>query len=619
MTERIQLELSIYLSLPYLAKPPDITPIQKKLKLLPEEPGVYKYFDKAGKILYIGKAKNLKNRVRSYFSKQRYENAKTKLLVSKIWDLNITVVPTEMDALLLENSLIKEFQPKYNIALKDDKTFPLLKITKERFPKIYPTRNPVKDGSLYYGPYANVRLMKIVLELCKKLYPTRNCNYNLSEKNIAAKKFKVCLEYQIGNCRGACEGLESEEEYNESLQHIKQILRGNLKVVKEHLQKKMERASADWKFEDANRYKYRLDLLTKYQNRSTVVNPRITDVDVINISQNERYAYINYLRVSGGIIIQSRNIEMKKKMDEPLEDLLEIAYGEISIHNANTTEVIVPISLNLEGKFTVPQAGDKKKLLELSKKNAMLFMSEKTKQYEKLDPDLKVERLLKTIKSDLRLTELPYHMECFDNSNIQGAFPVSACVVFKNGKPSKRDYRHFNIKTVEGPNDFASMYEALTRRYSRLLKEEQPLPQLIIIDGGKGQLSSSVQALKDLDLYGKIAIVGIAKRLEEIYYPGDSLPLYIDKKSESLKVIQHMRDEAHRFGITHHRNRRSKGTIVSQLTEIKGIGSETAAELLRIFKSVSRIKKTSQEDLANAIGPSKALIVKKHFQDEENK
>jgi excinuclease ABC subunit C len=598
-----------------LPKPPDIAPVTKKLKLLPDAPGVYKYFDKTGKIIYIGKAKNLKNRVRSYFSKQRYENVKTKLLVSKIWDVNTTVVPTEIDALLLENSLIKEFQPKYNIALKDDKTFPLIKITKERFPKIYPTRNPVKDGSLYYGPYANVRLMKVVLELCKKIYPTRNCNYNLSEKNIQAGKFKVCLEYQIGNCRGACEGLEKEEEYNESIQHIKHILRGNLKEVKTHLQDNMERAAADWKYEEASKYKYKLDLLAKYQSRSTVVNPRITDVDVLNIAENDRYGYINYLRISGGIIIQSRNLELKKKIGETTEELLEIAFGEISTLNPSTEEIIVPIKLDLSANFRVPKAGDKKKLLDLSKKNALLFMKEKTNQYEKLDPYLKVERLLKTIQKDLRLKELPYHMECFDNSNIQGAFPVSACVVFKNGKPSKRDYRHFNIKTVEGPNDFASMYEALTRRYSRLLNEESPLPQLIIIDGGKGQLSSSVQALKDLNLYGKIAIVGIAKRLEEIYYPGDSLPLYIDKKSESLKVIQHMRDEAHRFGITHHRNRRSKRTIVSKLTEIKGIGEETASELLRIFKSVSRVKKTSHEDLAKVIGPSKAMLIKKYFGD----
>jgi excinuclease ABC subunit C len=598
-----------------LAKPPEISPIKNKLKILPNAPGVYKYFDKTGGLLYIGKAKDLSKRVNSYFNKNHYENRKTKVLVSKIWDVNVTVVPTEMDALLLENSLIKEFKPKYNIALKDDKTFPLIKITTDRFPKVYPTRNPIKDGSKYFGPYANVRLMKIVLELCKKIYPTRNCTYNLSEKNIAARKFKVCLEFQIGNCKGACEGLESEEEYQESIQGIKNILRGNLKEVKDHLKYKMERTAADWQYEEAAKYKMKLEVLSKYQTRSTVVNPRINDVDVLNIAQNERYAYINYLRISGGIIIQSRNLEMKKRLDESTEDLLEIAYGEVrKLNKGNETEeIIVPTRMPLEGNFIVPISGDKKKLLQLSYRNAQLYMQEKTNQYEKLDPELKVERLLIKIKTDLRLKDLPVHMECFDNSNIQGAFPVSACVVFRNGKPSKKDYRHFNIKTVEGPDDFASMYEALTRRYKRMIEEKQPFPQLIVIDGGKGQLSSSVKALKDLGIYGQIAIVGIAKRLEEIYYPGDSMPLYIDKKSESLRVIQHMRDEAHRFGITHHRNRRSKETIVSKLTEINGIGDETAAELLRVFKSVARIKKTNVDDLSSVVGPAKATLVANYF------
>lgn len=599
-----------------MADKPEIAPVKGKVKILPDAPGVYKYFDKNGTLLYIGKAKSLKKRVSSYFNKNHYENRKTKVLVSKIWDVNVTVVPTEMDALLLENSLIKEFQPKYNINLKDDKSFPVIMVTRERFPKVYPVRNPKKGAGTYFGPYANVRLMKIVLELCKKIYPTRNCNYNLSEKNINANKFKVCLEYQIGNCKGACEGLETEEEYLESINGIKNILRGHLKEVKDHLKYKMERAAADWQFEEAAKYKAKLEIVDKYQTRSTVVNPRINDVDVLNIAQNDRYAYINYLRISGGIIIRSKNLELKKRMDETTEELLEVAYGEISNYNKNTEteEILVPTPLPLEGNFIVPVSGDKKKLLLLSYKNAQLYMQEKTNQYEKLDPDLRVDRLLNVIKTDLRLKDLPVHMECFDNSNIQGAFPVSACVVFKNGKPSKKDYRHFNIKTVEGPDDFASMYEALTRRYSRMIDEKQPFPQLIVIDGGKGQLSSSVKALKDLGIYGQIAIVGIAKRLEEIYYPGDSLPLYIDKKSESLRVIQHMRDEAHRFGITHHRNRRSKGTIVSKLTEIKGIGDETATELLKTFKSVARIKKTSIDDLATVVGPAKAALVVKYFE-----
>ena len=585
------------------------------MKILPDAPGVYKYFDKEGKILYIGKAKSLKKRVSSYFNKKQHENGKTRILVSKIWDVNITVVPTEMDALLLENSLIKEFQPKYNINLKDDKSFPLIKITKERFPKIFPVRNPKKDGSTYFGPYSNVRLMKIVLELCKQIYPTRNCTYNLSKDNIEAHKFKVCLEYQIGNCKGACEGLESEEDYLESINGIKNILRGNLKEVKDHLKYKMERASADWQFEEASKYQKKLEILDKYQSRSTVVNPRISDVDVLSIAQNDQYAYINYLRISGGVIIQSKNMEMKKKMDETSEKLLEMAYGDIIEDQRETTEIIVPIPLPLEGNFIVPISGDKKKLQQISYKNASLYMLEKSNQYEKLNPQIKIDRLLSAIKNDLRLTELPYHIECFDNSNIQGAFPVSACVVFRDGKPSKKDYRHFNIKTVEGPDDFASMYEALTRRYSRMVAEEQSLPQLIVIDGGKGQLSSSVKALEDLGLYGKIAIIGIAKRLEEIYYPGDSLPLYIDKKSESLRVIQFMRDEAHRFGITHHRNRRSKGTIATKLTEIKGIGQENASLLLRTFKSVAKIKKSSFEEIASVIGPAKAQLVMDHFSE----
>ena len=595
-----------------------IAPVKSKIKILPNAPGVYKYFDSNGSILYIGKAKDLKKRVSSYFNKKHYENKKTEILVRKIWDVNVTVVPTEIDALLLENSLIKEFKPKYNINLKDDKTFPSIKITNERFPKVYSVRKTIKDGSTYYGPYTNIKLMRIVLELCKKIYPIRNCNFNLSEKNIADGKFKVCLEYQIGNCKGACEGLESEEEYLESIKGIRNILRGNLKEVKDHLKNKMGKASTIWKYEEAGKYKQKLDVLTNYQSRSTVVNPRINDVDVYNIAQNDRYAYVNYLRIARGIIIQSRNMELKKKMNESTELLLETALGDIknSDMTTETAEIIVPIPLTISGDYTIPKVGDKKKLLELSYKNALLYMKEKTNQYEKLDPDLKKERLLSTIQKDLRLKDLPVHMECFDNSNLQGSFPVSACVVFKNAKPNKKEYRHFNIKTVEGPNDFASMYEALTRRYSRLIEQKHSLPQLIVIDGGKGQLSSSVKALKDLGIYRKVAIIGIAKRLEEIFYPEDNLPLYLDKKSETLRVIQHMRDEAHRFGITHHRNQRSKGTIASKLTEIKGIGNETAAELLRTFKSVARIKKSTLDEITKVVGPSKASIIINYYRDQ---
>ncbi|MBR9859153.1 excinuclease ABC subunit UvrC [bacterium] len=598
-----------------MSKSQEQVPYRSKLKLLPNEPGVYKYFDKKGDIIYIGKAKNLKKRVSSYFNKNHHENRKTAVMVRKIYDLNFTVVPTELDALLLENSLIKEFQPRYNINLKDDKSFPLIKITKERFPKVFPIRNPVKDGSEYFGPYASVRMMKVLLELCKQLYPTRNCNLQLSEKNIEAGKFKVCLEYQIGNCRGPCEGLETEEEYMESIRHIKHILRGNLKEVRDHLKVQMEEAANNWEYEKAEGFKKRLDLLNAYQSKSTVVNPRISDVDVLNIFEFGNYAYVNYLRVSGGIIIQSKNMEIKKKMDEELNELIETAYAEIRNYNSDTAEVIVPVELELEGNFIVPKSGDKKKLLELSLKNATLYGREKVNQYEKLNPDLKVDRILSTMQEDLRLKEPPAHIECFDNSNIQGNQPVSACVVFKNAKPSKKDYRHFNIKTVEGPDDFASMYEALSRRYKRLIDENEPLPQLIVIDGGKGQLSSAVKALKDLGIYGQIAIIGIAKRLEEIYYPEDPLPLYIDKKSETLKIIQQLRDEAHRFGITHHRNRRSKASLHSVLTDIKGIGKETADELLRKLKSVKRIKEAEFETLAEIVGPAKASLIRDYFHD----
>ena len=596
-----------------MAKQEHTTSIKSKLKLLPDKPGVYKYFDENGTIIYIGKAKSLKKRVSSYFNKKVFENRKTKILVSKIHDLNVTVVPSELEALLLENSLIKEFQPKYNINLKDDKSFPLIKISKERFPKIYAMRNPLKDGSTYYGPYASVKMMNVVLELCKQLYPIRNCNLNLTDKNIQAKKFKVCLEYQIGNCKGACEGLETEEEYMESIRHIKHILRGNLKEVKVHLKDSMERAASNWQYEEAERFRKKLSLLDNYQNRSTVVNPRIDQVDVLNLVETDRYAYVNYMHISSGIVVQSRNFEIKKKLDEDKEAIIERVYAEINNYNSIRTETLVPFKLKLEGTFNVPLKGDRKKLLDLSLRNAKIYAQEKTKHYEKLNPELRTERILSTIQKDLSLKELPVHMECFDNSNIQGAFPVAACVVFKNAKASKKDYRHFNIKTVEGPNDFASMKEVVFRRYKRLIDENMSLPQLIIVDGGKGQLSSAVGALKELDIYSKVAIVGIAKRLEEIYYPEDPLPLYIDKSSESLKIIQQMRDEAHRFGITHHRNRRSKGTVISSLTSIKGIGNETAADLLRTFKSVAKVKKASFEELAAEIGPAKAQLIISHF------
>jgi excinuclease ABC subunit C len=579
---------------------------------LPQQPGIYKYFDEQEIIIYIGKAKNLKKRVNSYFTKN-HENRKTAILVSKIKHVEYTVVDTEMDALLLENSLIKEFQPKYNINLKDDKSYPLIKITKERFPKVFAMRNPINDGSEYFGPYASVRVMHVVLDLVKQLYPTRNCNYQLTQKNIEANKFKVCLEYQIGNCKGACEGLETEEAYLESIKNIKNILKGNLSEVKNHLKLLMQNSAEDLKFEDAQKYKFRLELLEKFQSKSTVVSHHVGNVDVFNIAIEDKYAFVNFLRVVNGIIIQTRTLEFKKILDESKEEILEDSIAEIqNQYGIIAKEIVLPfnIDMDLENvKITIPKAGEKLKLLELSKKNVLLYKKERINLYEKLNPDLRVERLMNKMKEDLRLTELPIHIECFDNSNIQGEYAVSACVVFKDGKPSKKDYRHFNVQTVTGPDDFATMIEAITRRYTRLLSEKEPLPQLLVIDGGKGQLSSAVEALKNVGVYGKISVIGIAKRLEEIYFPNDPLPIYIDKKSETLKVIQQMRDEAHRFGITHHRNKRSKGSLNSELDGIKGIGPETQKQLLTFYKSIKKIKETPLKELEQTIGLAKAKII----------
>jgi len=599
--------------------PPDLKPI---VNSLPEKPGVYKYFDKEGVIIYVGKAKSLKKRVSSYFTKKHHDNFKTSVLVSKIAHLEYTVVDTEMDALLLENSLIKEFQPKYNIALKDDKSYPYIKVTKERFPRVFSMFNPIRDGSEYFGPYANKKVMYTVLELIKKLYPVRNCTYNLSQANIDAFKFKVCLEYQIGNCKGPCESYQTEDSYNEGIRQIRHILKGNLHEVKEHLKMFMMDASRRLAFEEAQDFKNKLDSLVTYQSRSTVVSPVLGDLEVYSTSSTDKISFVNFLRVSHGIIVISRNVEIRKKLDETDEEILVHVMGEMRKHYGDDVkEIVLPMQLDWPDDritITVPKAGDKKKLIDLSFKNAMLYKQEKLTQYEKLNPAVRVDRLLEQMKNDLHLKDLPRHIECFDNSNFQGTYPVSACVVFKDGKPSKNDYRHFNVKTVEGPDDFETMKEVITRRYSRLRDENQPMPQLIVVDGGKGQLSHAVEALKTLGLYGQMAIIGIAKRLEEIYYPDDSVPLYIDKKSETLKVIQHMRDEAHRFGITHHRSRRDKGTLKTSLTEIPGIGPEKARQLLKEFKSVTRIKDSSIETLASVIGKAKAELVYQYFHGEES-
>ena len=599
--------------------PPDLKPI---VNSLPEKPGVYKYFDKEGVIIYVGKAKSLKKRVSSYFTKKHHDNFKTSVLVSKIVHLEYTVVDTEMDALLLENSLIKEFQPKYNIALKDDKSYPYIKVTKERFPRVFSMFNPVRDGSEYFGPYANKKVMYTVLELIKKLYPVRNCTYNLSQANIDAFKFKVCLEYQIGNCKGPCEAYQTEDAYNEGIKQIRHILKGNLQEVKEHLKMFMMDASRRLAFEEAQDFKNKLDSLVTYQSRSTVVSPVLGDLEVYSTSSTDKISFVNFLRVSHGIIVISRNVEIRKKMDETDEEILVHVMGEMRKHYGDDVkEIVLPIQLDWPDSritITVPKAGDKKKLIDLSLKNAMLYKQEKLTQYEKLNPSVRVDRLLEQMKNDLHLKDLPRHIECFDNSNFQGTYPVSACVVFKDGKPAKNDYRHFNVKTVVGPDDFETMKEVITRRYSRLRDENQPMPQLIVVDGGKGQLSHAVEALKALGLYGQMAIIGIAKRLEEIYYPDDSVPLYIDKKSETLKIIQHMRDEAHRFGITHHRSRRDKGTLKTSLTEIPGIGPEKARQLLKEFKSITRIKDSSIETLTPVIGKAKAELVYQYFHGEES-
>lgn len=584
---------------------------------IPHNPGVYKYYDEENKIIYIGKAKNLKKRVSSYFNKHHFENHKTKVLVSKIKRIEYVVVETEYDALLLENSLIKQYKPRYNINLKDDKSYPYIKITNERFPRVFPIRNPIDDGSKYFGPYSSVKMMNIMLDLIKELYPLRNCNLNLSEENIKKGKFRLCLEYYIGNCKGPCVGLQSENDYIQNIAQIELLLKGNLNEVKVHLKKQMHEAAKNLAFEDAHKYKMHLDIVEKFQAKSTIVPPTIQDVEVLSVVSDSNKGFVNYLRVTNGIITRARNLEIKKILNETDEDLLLAAFAEVrTLDIKHAPELILPTNLKLKiagVKITIPQRGDKKMLLDLSIKNAFYYKKERIKMAEILDPEQRMNRIMDTMRDDLRLTEQPRHIECFDNSNFQGTDAVSACVVFKDGKPSKSDYRHFLVKTVVGPNDFATMQEVITRRYKRLLEENQALPQLIIVDGGKGQLSSAVEALKALDLYGKIAVLGIAKRLEELYYPEDPIPLYLDKKSETLKIIQQMRDEAHRFGITHHRNRRSKTSLKSELDGIKGIGDKTKSTLLQYFKSVENIKNAELKEIERQIGLQKAHIVHSFF------
>ncbi|MDH6310350.1 excinuclease ABC subunit C [Dysgonomonas sp. PFB1-18] len=587
---------------------------------IPEKPGCYQYFDEKGVIIYVGKAKNLKKRVSSYFSKKHEDSPKTRILVSKIRDIKYIIVETESDTLLLENSLIKEFQPRYNVMLKDDKTYPSIVIRNEFYPRVELTRKIMKDGSLYFGPYSNVPSVKTLLEFIHKLYPIRTCALNLTPEKIAEGKYKVCLEYHIKRCLGPCIGLQTYDNYNKNIESIKEILKGNTNVVSDEIYARMQEEAEKHEFEEANKLKEKYLLVENFKNKSTVVSSIKYNIDVYSYDEDESAAYINYLNVHNGAIIQAYTFEYRKRLDEAKEELLGLGILEVRERfGSKAKEIVVPFLPDItldDVEYVIPQRGDKKKLLLLSTQNVRQYKFDKLKKAESLNPEQRSVRILKEIQRDLNLKDLPTHIECFDNSNIQGTNPVSACVVFKMGKPSKRDYRHFNVKTVVGPDDFSTMREVVYRRYHRLLEEETPLPQLIVIDGGKGQLSAACESLKALGIYGKVAIVGIAKRLEEIYYPEDSIPLYLDKNSESLKVLQHLRDEAHRFGITFHRNQRSKHQIKSELDNIKGIGDEAKRLLFKEFRSVKRIKAAEDKELHKIIGKHKTALIRKYFEDK---
>lgn len=582
--------------------------VEIQLSTLPDSPGVYQFYDAEEKILYIGKAKNLKKRVASYFAKT-HEYGKTRVMVKKIRGIRHIVVPTESDALLLENNLIKKYRPRYNVLLKDDKSYPWICIKNERFPRIFPTRKLIKDGSEYYGPYTSMKTVRTLLDLVKSVYPLRTCNYDLSQEKIESGKYKVCLEYHLGNCKGPCENMQNAEDYHAQIDDIREIIKGNFKSSLQYFKHRMKALAVDMRFEEAQLIKEKIKILENYQVKSTVVNPKINNVDVFSIISDESHAYVNFLQLSHGSIIRSHTMEIKKKLDESDVDLLQLAIVEIRQRfDSRSTEIYLPFEVTIEPhlKLTVPKLGDKKKIVDLSERNAKFFRQERFKQIKIIDPDRHTNRIMAQMKKDIRLSAEPRHIECFDNSNIQGTNPVAACVVFRNGKPSKKEYRHYNIKTVDGPDDFASMEEVVYRRYKRLLAEEKSLPQLIVIDGGKGQLSSALKSLDILGLRGTIAVIGIAKRLEEIYFPEDPIPMYLDKKSESLKIIQQLRNEAHRFGISFHRNKRSKAAINSELESIEGVGEKTAQDLLKTFKSVKRIKEASIEKLAETVGMAKA-------------
>jgi excinuclease ABC subunit C len=590
--------------------------IQNIIARLPHQPGVYKHFDDAGEIIYVGKAKDLKKRVSSYFNRNSYENGKTKLLVRKIRDIEWIVAPTEQDALLLENNLIKEYRPIYNILLKDDKTFPFIVLKDERFPRVFSTRQMSIKGE-YFGPFTSLKSMKTVLDLCKKLYPIRSCSLNLSEKNISNKQFRVCLEYHVGNCLGPCVDKQSEGDYNTSIQSIRHVLKGNLAVVRDLLKKEMKEAVKGLAFERADSFKAKLKSLEKYQAKSTVVHPKIDGVDVFSIASDGSAGYVNFMLIVSGAIVRGSTFEVKKRLGESDSTILEAAIPLIrEKYSSGSKEIFTPfkVDLAISGVSTfVPAKGDKKRLVEMSEKNARFFMKDRQKHQEQIDPEAATNRLMDTMQTDLRLIEHPRHIECFDNSNLQGTNPTSACVVFRDGKPAKRDYRNFNIRTVEGPDDFASMREAVYRRYKRLLDEEKELPQLLVIDGGKGQVSHAMEAIEELGLRGRITVVGIAKRLEELFFAGDSAPIYLDKRSPTLRVIQQMRNEAHRFSLAHHRKRRSKASLHSELDEIKGVGPATRKKLMSRFGSVVKIREASLEELLEVTSRGVAIAIRIYF------
>lgn len=592
-------------------------PLGDHLKSLPEEPGIYQFFDGMGEIIYIGKAKNLKKRVSSYFGKTKYDSFKVKVLVDRIEDLKWIVVGSESDALLLENNLIKKHQPRYNILLKDDKTFPWICIKNEPFPRVFSTRTVFKDGSKYFGPYTSAYAVKVLLDLIRQIYQLRNCKLSLSEENIARGKFKVCLEYHIGNCQGACEGKQTIESYDRSIDQIKAIIGGNLNEVLVFLKAEMKKQADAYRYEEAASFKDKIEILSRYQAKSTIVNPSIHNVDVFSIVSDEKEAYVNFLKVVKGAVIQAHTVELKKKLDEEDVDLLTYVIADLRQRiESSAKEIIVPINVSHlfpENRITVPKRGDKKKLFDLSERNAKSFRLEKKKHKSKLKGQGSSQRILSTLQEDLRLSQFPLHIECFDNSNFQGSNPVAACVVFKNAKPSKKEYRHYHIKDVKGADDFASMEEVVYRRYRRLKEEQVSLPQLIVIDGGKGQLSAALKSLDRLELRGKIAIIGIAKKLEEIYFPGDSVPLYIDKNSESLKLIQNLRNEAHRFGINFHRQLRSGSMIKSAMGEIPGVGLKSVERLYSKFRSMEGIGNASEEELIKEIGKTRARLIRDYF------